>query len=154
MSRHRFCSRITHFSDFTVCWSHFFICSHCLDIFHQQICGSSNFTACIYTEKGSCVIDTQTVGCFQPTVAQSIRHLAAGSGREERAGVWEMPTLPWGTMSKPCTLQRNIWRSPKRWMFTISLPAKHNSSPHLPTLPPGGCLKNNRVMHWLLHLPV
>lgn len=38
----------------------------------------------------------------------------AGLGRVVHAGVLEMPTLHWGTMTKPCTLLRNTWKSAER----------------------------------------
>lgn len=38
----------------------------------------------------------------------------AGLGKVVHAGVLEMLTLHWGTMTKQCTLLRNTWRSAKR----------------------------------------
>lgn len=38
----------------------------------------------------------------------------AGLGKVVHAGVLEMLTLHWGTMTKQCTLLRNTWRSAER----------------------------------------
>lgn len=42
------------------------------------------------------------------------RFISVGLVRAVHAGVLEMLTLHWETMTKPCTLQRNTWRSAKR----------------------------------------